>query len=125
MEVAKFTQKVDKYTPIYYGGASGDFNPIHIDNDFAKMVGLGGVILQGLCTMAYAQRLAVDSTEGQDPGKLKKLSVRFTTPVKPGNKIEFDGEVSDGKDGKKVISISARNQDGVDVLSNAFAEVEE
>ena len=42
------SEKVDKYRPIYYAGASGDYNPIHIDPEFGKMVGLGGAILQGI-----------------------------------------------------------------------------
>ncbi len=51
-EMDPINVEVDKYRPYYYAGASGDFNLIHIDNDFAKSVGLGGIILQGLCTMA-------------------------------------------------------------------------
>ncbi|MFY2559208.1 MaoC/PaaZ C-terminal domain-containing protein, partial [Corallococcus terminator] len=47
-------RECDLYRPIYYAGASGDFNPIHIDPEVGKVAGLDGVILQGLCTLAWA-----------------------------------------------------------------------
>ena len=125
MEPKNFTQIVGPYMPIYYAGASGDFNAIHIDAQFAKAVGLGSKILQGLCTMAFAQRLATDTVGDQDPGKLKKLSVRFNAPVRPKDKISLEGEVTDGEGGLKHIGISAKNQDGVEVLTQSFALVEE
>jgi acyl dehydratase len=48
----------DPYRPIYYAAGSGDFNPIHIDDAAGKAANLGGVILQGLCTMAWAAEAA-------------------------------------------------------------------
>ena len=65
----------DKYRPIYYAGASGDYNPIHIDNEVGAKAGLGGAILQGLCTLAWAAEAATQYLD--DPGKLKKIKVRF------------------------------------------------
>src|SRR5256885_15255864 len=77
----------DPYRPIYYAAASGDFNPIHIDPKVGEAAGLGGAILQGLCTMAWAAEAAV-RVYG-DPAKLKKLKVRFSRPVKPGDVVTF------------------------------------
>src|SRR6201986_4860191 len=65
----------DKYLPHRYAGASGDFNPIHIDEEFAKSVGLPGQILHGLYTMAQVARAQTEAAGG--PDKLKRLSVQF------------------------------------------------
>lgn len=125
MESKQFTQIIGPYTPIYYAGASGDFNAIHIDDNFAKAVGLGSKILQGLCTMAYAQRLAVNSAEGEDPGKLKHLAVRFNLPVRPKDKLTFEGTPGATEGGKTQLGITAKNQNGEEVLTSAFAEIAE
>ena len=73
--VPETKSRVEKYLPIYYASASGDFNPIHIDPEFGKMVGLGGNILQGLCTMGFVARTCTEWAE--KPGRLKRLKVRF------------------------------------------------
>lgn len=112
---------IDKYRPIFYAGASGDFNPIHIDPEFGKMVGLGGNILQGLCTMAYCQRLVVDWIK--DPSLLKKLKVRFRGNVKPEDTIVIKGIVREKDDKKIILDISATNQKNEVVISDAYAEV--
>ena len=65
--------KPDKYVPHRYAGASGDFNPIHIDKEFATMVGLPNTILHGLWSMAQVQRAAIQAA-GNDPTKVKALS---------------------------------------------------
>ncbi len=89
-----------------YADASGDRNPIHLDADVAKAGGLPGVILHGLCTMAFAQRDLVNHYGG-DPAKLASLSVRFARPVFPGDALQLQvwesapGEVAFGTlDGK-------------------------
>ena len=66
----------DKYVPHRYAGASGDFNPIHIDLEFAKAVGLPQNILHGLYSMAQVARAATQAGGG-DPRALKRLSVQF------------------------------------------------
>jgi acyl dehydratase len=115
-------QMVGKYDPIYYAGASGDFNPIHIDPEFGKMVGLGGNILQGLCTMAYAARCQTQFAG--DPGALKRLKVRFSSPVRPADTVTVNATV-ESVEGKRVKTIfKAINQNGEEVIINAFAELE-
>lgn len=112
----------DAYRPIYYAAASGDFNPIHIDAEVGKAAGLGGVILQGLCTMAWAAEAAVRLCE--DPTRLKKLKVRFARPVKPGDVLSFQAKVTQ-IDGKRLTAeVTAQNQQGEQVLKNAVAEAE-
>jgi len=116
------SEKVDKYRPIYYAGASGDFNPIHIDPEFGKMVGLGGAILQGLCTLAFASKTVTDWAG--DPGKLKRLKCRFSAPVLMEDTISVQGIVTDVQSGRARVELRVVNQHGVEVLQKVEAEVE-
>ena len=116
------SEVVDKYRPLYYAGASGDFNPIHIDPEFGKMVGLGGAILQGLCTLAFATR-SITNLIG-DPGKLKKLKCRFSAPVMIEDTITMQGTVRDIKDGLGYIDLKVTKQTGAEVLQKVEAVVE-
>ncbi len=116
------SEKVDKYRPIYYAGASGDFNPIHIDPEFGKMVGLGGAILQGLCTLAFASKTVTDWVG--DPGKLKKLKCRFSAPVMMEDTISVRGTVTEMQSGRARIDLKVVNQNGIEVLQKVEAEVE-
>ena len=113
---------VDKYRAIYYAGASGDFNPIHIDPDFGKLVGLGGAILQGLCTLAFTAKTVTDWIE--DPGRLKRIKCRFSAPVKLEETLLFQGEVTEVKNGRGIVSIKVNKESGQEVLSNVVAEVQ-
>jgi len=119
-EPFSLTQTCDAYRPIYYAAASGDFNPIHIDAEVGRAAGLDGVILQGLCTMAWAAEAAARLYG--DPARLKKLSVRFSAPVKPGDTITVEGAVT-GIEGDRVAArFKAVNQRGEAVLKNGLAE---
>ena len=115
-------EHVDKYRAIFYAGASGDFNPIHIDPEFGKMVGLGGAILQGLCTLAFAAN-AVTNWAG-DPGKLKKIKCRFSAPVMMEDKLTIKGEVTGVEGSTATISLNVAKQTGHEVLTKVEAEVE-
>lgn len=109
-----------KAQPIYYAGGSGDFNPIHIDEEVGKAAGLGGVILQGLCTFAW---LAETVTEFQgDPGKIRKVKARFSRPVLVNDTIRYEAKVTEVKDGRFVAEVTAKNQKGEDVLKAASVE---
>jgi len=79
--------KVDEDLPGRYAEASGDHNPIHLDEATAKMAGLPGVILHGMCTMAIATKAAVNGLAGGDPTRVKRVSVRFSRPVLPGQEL--------------------------------------
>ena len=109
-------RECDRFRPIYYAAASGDFNPIHIDKEMAQMAGLPGNILHGMCTMAWAVEAAIDALGG-DPGDLARIQVRFSRPVKIDDTVTFTAK----REGKRV-EIAAVNQDGEDVLKNAVAE---
>ena len=116
------SEKVDKYRAIYYAGASGDYNPIHIDPEFGKLVGLNGAILQGLCTLAFAAKTVTDWAG--DPGKLKKIKCRFSAPVMMEDTISFQGTVADVQKDLARVSLQVLNQAVAEVLQNVEAEVE-
>jgi len=82
----------DRYVTYRYAGASGDFNPIHLDDEFAKSVGLPGKILHGLWTMAQVARVQSD-----DPLALKSLSVQFRGMGVPEKEITIS--LKPGEDG--------------------------
>jgi acyl dehydratase len=111
----------DRYLPHRYAGASGDFNPIHIDVDFAKQVGLASNILHGLYTMAQVARAAVDAAGG-DPRSLKRLSVQFRGMGFPEQEITVSGSVKEERDGLVVIAAEAE-QGGKKIIKNAEAEL--
>jgi 3-hydroxybutyryl-CoA dehydratase len=116
------SRECDRYRPIFYAAASGDFNPIHIDPEVGAKAGLGGAILQGLCTMAWAVEAAANFVG--DPGKIRRVKVRFSHPVAPGDLIRFEGKVT-AVEGRKMTShVSAKNQKGEDVLKVTTIEAE-
>jgi acyl dehydratase len=112
----------DKYLPHRYAGASGDFNPIHIDPDFARAVGLPGNILHGLWGMAQVARAGV-AAAGGDPRALKRLSVQFRGMGFPEQEVTVSGSVTEVRGGRAVLEVVAE-QGGNQIIRNAEAEVE-
>jgi acyl dehydratase len=106
----------DKYLTVRYAGASGDFNPIHIDEEFAKSVGLPGRILHGLWTMSQVAR-AVGET-----GELKRLSVQFRGMGFPEQELTVTASVKAVEDGVATIQTEAE-QDGRKLIRKGEAEV--
>jgi len=116
----EWVREVDPYRPVYYAGASGDYNPIHIDQVVGRAAGYRGVILQGMCTFSWLSDACVSYLG--DPGRLKTLRARFTKPVQVGDVIRFRGRCV-AVDGPTVrLEISATNQAGEEVLKRATAE---
>ncbi|MGO9490433.1 MAG: MaoC/PaaZ C-terminal domain-containing protein [Solirubrobacteraceae bacterium] len=110
----------DKYLTVRYAGASGDFNPIHIDEEFARAVGLPGRILHGLWTMAQVARAQTEAAGG--PEHLRRLSVQFRGMGVPEHEVVVTGTVREIVDGLAVIDTVAE-QDGNQIIRNAEAEV--
>ena len=79
--------KVDDDQTYRYAEASGDRNPIHLDADTAKLAGLPGLILHGMCTMAIATKGAVNGLVGGDPARIGRVGARFSRPVLPGQEL--------------------------------------
>jgi acyl dehydratase len=105
-----------------YAEASGDPNPIHIDEDFAKSVGLPGVILHGLYMMALVAR-ANSALAGGDPRALKRLEVQFRGMGFPEQEITVSGTVKSAENGRIVVDTVATQGDN-QVIRNAEAEVQ-
>jgi acyl dehydratase len=95
-----------------YADASGDHNPIHLDDEFARSVGLPGIIAHGMLQMGLLARVAGSA------GQLRRLSCRFIGMVQPGDTVTFRGEKQDGR-----VELTAVNQDGQPVVSRAVAEL--
>jgi acyl dehydratase len=110
----------DKYLTTRYAGASGDFNPIHIDEEFARAVGLPGRILHGLWTMAQVARAQTEAAGG--PEHLKRLSVQFRGMGLPEQEVVVSGTVRETSDGAVVIETVAE-QAGNQIIRNAEAVV--
>jgi acyl dehydratase len=110
----------DPYVTVRYAGASGDFNPIHIDEEFARRVGLPGRILHGLWTMAQVARAHTDAAGG--PEALKRLSVQFRGMGRIGEEIVVSGTVRSVEDGVATIDSQAE-QAGSRLIRNGVAEV--
>ena len=110
----------DKYLTVRYAGASGDFNPIHIDEEFARQVGLPGRILHGLWTMAQVARAQTEAAGG--PHSLRRLSVQFRGMGLLEREITVSGEVVGVADGVATVHAVAE-QDGKAIIRNAEADL--
>jgi acyl dehydratase len=113
----------DKYLTNRYAGASGDFNPIHIDPDFAKSVGLPGNILHGLYGMGLVAKAAAVGIGDGDPRALKKLTVQFRGMGLPEQEIEVTGSVKEVEGNRVTVALEARQGDNR-IIRNARAELE-
>lgn len=117
-------QKIDDDQTYRYAEASGDHNPIHIDPEFAKnSAGLPGIIVHGMCTMAFTSKVILDEACGGDPFRLKRIKVRFSKPVLPGQAITTAGWVESSSQGTGTYGFETRNPKGDLVIRNGLAEV--
>ena len=110
----------DPYVTVRYAGASGDFNPIHVDEEFAQQVGLPGRILHGLWMMAQVARAHTEAAGG--PEHLRRLSVQFRGMGRMGEEIVVTGAVEAGEDGAVVVRSEAQ-QSGQRIIRNGVAEL--
>jgi acyl dehydratase len=111
----------DRYLTVRYAGASGDFNPIHIDEEFARQVGLPGRILHGLWTMAQVARAHTEAAGG--PEKLHRLSVQFRGMGQLEQELVVTGTVTEVSDGvAKVHSEAVQGESRM--IRNGVAEID-
>ncbi|MGH9283078.1 MAG: MaoC/PaaZ C-terminal domain-containing protein [Acidimicrobiales bacterium] len=121
-QVGAWTVHVDEDQTFRYAEASGDHNAIHLDAAVATGVGLPGIILHGLCTMAMTGQSVLRTVAGNDPARLRRLAVRFSRPVFPGNDVVttiFDA----GQQGDLHAYAFEAESAGQLVISNGRAEV--
>jgi acyl dehydratase len=110
----------DRYLTVRYAGASGDFNPIHIDEEFAKQVGLPGRILHGLWTMAQVARAHTEALGG--PDKLERLSVQFRGMGVMEQEVVVGGTVRE-VDSERAVVDSQATQGGKRIIRNGKATI--
>ena len=111
----------DPYVTVRYAGASGDFNPIHIDEQFAQQVGLPARILHGLWTMAQVARAQTEAAGG--PEHLKRLVVQFRGMGVPEQEVLVSGTVREAGEGRVIVDTVAE-QAGKQIIRNAEAELQ-
>ena len=121
--VAEVTYRIDDDQTYRYADASGDRMPIHLDADIARSVGLPGIIVHGLCTMAFTSRAVIQSVAGNDPARLHRLAVRFSRVVLPGQQITTRIWDAGERDGRKVFAFETVNDAGELVIKDGLAEV--
>jgi acyl dehydratase len=110
----------DRYLTVRYAGASGDFNPIHIDEEFARSVGLPGRILHGLWSMSQVARAHTEAFGG--PGALAALSVQFRGLGVPEQEIRVSGDVTEVLQDRAITRAQA-SQGDTRIVRNARAEI--
>lgn len=121
--VAVAEQTFDRDQTFRYSKASGDTVPIHLDEEFAKSVGLPGIIIHGLCTMAFTSWAAIGELAAGEPELLKRLAVRFSRPVLPGETITTRFWSTGERDGKTVYAFETTNPAGEAVIKDGVAEI--
>jgi acyl dehydratase len=118
--LAEVTYRFDEDQTFRYAEASGDPVPIHLDDAAARAVGLPGIIIHGLCTMAFCGRAVVESLAGGDPTRLTRLAVRFSRPVLPGQAITIRLHAAEGPG---AFAFEATNGEGQAVVKDGRAEL--
>ena len=121
--MASISYAVDADQTYRYADASGDHSRIHLDADFARSVGLPGIILHGMCTMAMTSRAVVKVACGGDSGRLKRLAVAFARPVLPGQTITVRLWADGRLPGSAKFVFDATNPAGKTVIQDGLAEV--
>ena len=103
-----------------YAQASQDFNPIHIDEEFAKKTPLGGTIAHGMLILAYISQM-MTAAFGRSWLVGGKLSVRFRNPARPGDTITVSGKILkvEKNEGQTLINcdVLCHNQNGEPVIT--------
>lgn len=112
----------DEDVTFRYAEASGDHSPVHLDEEFARSVGLPGIILHGLYSMALVAR-AANEAAGGDPRSLRSLEVQMRAIAVPGREIEVSGTVAEIERERALIELEAR-QGGRRIIRNARAELD-
>jgi acyl dehydratase len=121
-EIAPLSVTPDRYLTVRYAGASGDFNPIHIDEQFAAEVGLPGRILHGLYSMAQVARAVTEA--GGGPGSLRSLTVQFRGMGLPEHELTVTGTVRELRDDGVTVVEAVCEQQGKAIIRNAEAEID-
>jgi acyl dehydratase len=120
----RVVERTDPDQTYRYGPASGDMARFHLDEAYARSVGAPGIILQGLCTMAFITRAVVRTTCAEDQRRLTRIALRFSRPVFPGQEITTSIWRNGAEGTRAVFGFDATSSNGV-VARYGRAEVEQ
>lgn len=120
---AEVVQTFDADQTYRYAEASGDPMQIHLDEAFAKSVGLPGIIIHGLCTMAFTSVGAIQSFCPDDPTRLRRLAVRFASIALPGQTITTRYWSAGERDGRACFAYETESDGGAVVIKDGWAEI--
>jgi acyl dehydratase len=121
--VVRVEQTLDPDQTVRYAEASGDRNPIHLDPSVARAFGLPGIIVHGLCTMAFVGRAVLEAVGG-DAARLRRLAVRFARPVLPGQTITTHVWPAGEAAGRRRFGFEVTNPQGKAVVQDGLAELD-
>jgi acyl dehydratase len=113
-------QKFDLDQTFRYAEPAGDPMPIHLDDDFAKKMGLPGIIMHGLCTMAFTSHAVLANVAPANPERMKRLAVRFSAPGRPGQVMT----TSIWRAGNGILRFESVNDEGQILIKDGLAEIE-
>jgi len=122
--LAQITQRLDRDQTFRYAEAAGDPSRWHLDDAVARAAGLPGIIIHGLCTMAFLGRALAECVADGDVLRVKRLAVRFSRPIFPGSAMTTDIRAGDARGGRRVYVFEATRADGERVITNGMAEVD-
>jgi acyl dehydratase len=120
--IAAVEQGYDSDQTFRYSEASGDLMPIHLDEEIAKQVGLPGIIIHGLCTMAFNSRAVIAEAAGGDPERLKRLAVRFSKTAFPGQTLKTSIYSAPETNGNAAVAFESETDAGT-VIKDGLAEI--
>ena len=115
---AAITYRLAEDQTVRYAAASGDDFAIHLDDEFARRVGLPGRIVHGLCTMAFAGKAVLEAAGVDDPRAVRRIAVRFSAPLLPGESVTTRVWPHDGAFGFESV-----NEQGMPVLKDGRLEL--
>jgi acyl dehydratase len=118
------TYRVDDDQTYRYAEASGDHNPLHVDEEMAKAMGFPNVIVHGLCVMALAQKGIIDGGLEGEASRLRRLSVQFSKPVFPGDDLCCIAWERGFEDGRRVLGFIVKSQRDEEVIREGIAELD-
>jgi len=122
---AQVVQKFDEDQTFRYAEASGDPMPIHLDAEFARLMGLPGIIVHGLCTMAFTSHAVIGHVLPGDPSRLRRLAVRFSAPAQPRHTITtniWPTGVTPGRNTRETYAFETVTDEGKTVIKDGLAE---
>jgi acyl dehydratase len=113
-------QKFDADQTFRYAEPAGDPMPIHLNEEIAKSMGLPGIIMHGLCTMAFTSHALLSQVAPNNPERLKRLAVRFAAPARPGQVMT----TSAWNAGDGTYRFESVNDEGQVLIKDGLAEIE-